>query len=308
VLRCPISVFRRPAAAFTLVELLVVITIIAILIALLLPAVQAAREAARRTQCSNNMKQVGLAIQLYHDAQGILPTGGGTTQFSGLWNFEWSGLVLPFIERGAVAARIDYTHAYDRIENQAVIKIMIATYHCPSSSPAKLSSCCRFIPGIEDAAPSRYSAIFTSNAAPYGIWTDATRYTRNTLYTGCIFPDSAIRLRDVTDGTSQTLIVGERDSYPDDDPWKSSSGPDYCPNKTCELANIWSGGARVTTYYGINRALYYSQSGVMSRHPGGANFVFVDAHVSFLNESINQPTLTALATRDGREVVNAADY
>jgi RNA polymerase sigma-70 factor, ECF subfamily len=64
---------------------------------------------------------VGLAIHLYHDAQGMFPTGGGTTQFGGLWNVEWSGLILPFVERGAVAAQIDYTHAYDRIENQTVI-------------------------------------------------------------------------------------------------------------------------------------------------------------------------------------------
>jgi prepilin-type N-terminal cleavage/methylation domain-containing protein/prepilin-type processing-associated H-X9-DG protein len=293
---------------FTLVELLVVITIIAILIALLLPAVQAAREAARRTQCSNNMKQVGLAIQLYHDAQGMFPTGGGTTQFSGLWNFEWSGLILPFIERGNVAAGIDYTHAYDRVENQAVIKTFIATYHCPSSSPARLSTCCRFIPGIEDAAPTRYSAVYTSTDAPYGLIAEATTYNRNLLYTGCIFPDSAIRMRDVVDGTSQTLIVGERDSYPDDDPWKASSGTDYCPNRSCELANIWAGVARVTTYYGINKGRYYSQSGVVSQHPGGANFTFVDAHVSFLSETINQQTLTALTTRSGQEVINSADY
>jgi prepilin-type N-terminal cleavage/methylation domain-containing protein/prepilin-type processing-associated H-X9-DG protein len=306
----PPAAGRRPDSlhGFTLVELLVVITIIAILIALLLPAVQAAREAARRMQCSNNMKQVGLAIHLYHDAQGIFPTGGGTTQFGGLWNFEWSGLILPFVERGAVASRIDYTHAYDRIENQAVIKTFISTYHCPSSAPAKLSTCCKFIPGIEDAAPTRYSAIYTSTAAPYGIFAEATKYTRDILYTGCIFADSAIRMRDVTDGTSQTLLVGERDSYPDDDPWKASSGPDYCPNGSCELANIWAGGARITTYYGINKATYYQQSGVMSRHPGGANFTFVDAHVSFLSETINQQTLVALTTRRGGEVITGVDY
>jgi prepilin-type N-terminal cleavage/methylation domain-containing protein len=245
----PSAVHRvKSAHGFTLVELLVVITIIAILIALLLPAVQAAREAARRTQCCNNMKQVGLAILLYHDAQGILPSGGGTTQFGTMWTFEWSGLVLPFIERGAVAANINYNYAYDRTQNQAVIKTFIATYQCPSSAPAKLSTCCKYIPGIEDAAPTRYAAIYTSNAAPYALWTNATQYNRNILYTGCIFADSAIRLRDVTDGTSQTLIVGERDSYPDDDPWKATSGPDYCPSGVCELSDIWAGVARIYTY------------------------------------------------------------
>jgi prepilin-type N-terminal cleavage/methylation domain-containing protein/prepilin-type processing-associated H-X9-DG protein len=306
----PSSTIRRPRRphGFTLVELLVVITIIAILIALLLPAVQAAREAARRIQCANNMKQVGLAIALYHESQGLFPTGGGTSQFGGLWTFEWSGLIMPFIEQGNVASQIKYDYAYDRVENQAVIKTFVGTYHCPSSAPEKLSTCCRYIPGIEDAAPTRYSAIYTSNAAPYGIWTDATKNTRNQLYTGCIFADSAIRMRDVTDGTSQTLIVGERDSYPDDDPWKSTSGQDYCPNAKCEFANIWAGVARITTYYGINKGRFYQQSGVMSQHPGGANFTFVDAHVAFLNEAINQQTLTALTTRNGNEVINSADY
>ena len=254
---------------FTLVELLVVITIIGILIALLLPAVQAAREAARRTQCSNNMKQVGLAIQLYHDAQAILPTGGGTTQFGGLWNFEWSALILPFIERGQRRRENQLQLPLRQDPESSGHQDVYCDYYCPSSAPAKLLTCCKHIPGIEDAAPTRYAAIYTSNNAPYALWTNATQYTRNKLYTGCIFSDSAIRLRDVTDGTSQTLIVGERDSYPDDDPWKATSGPDYCPNRTCELSNIWAGVARITTYYGINRALYYSQSGVMSRHPAG---------------------------------------
>jgi len=254
------------------------------------------------------MKQVGLAIQLYHDAQAILPTGGGTTQFAGLWNFEWSALILPFIEGGNVAAKVDFNYPYDSTQNQAVIKTFIATYQCPSSAPAKLSTCSRLIPGIEDAAPTRYAAIYTSNNAPYALWTSATQYTRNKLYTGCIFSDSAIRLRDVTDGTSQTLIVAERDSYPDDDPWKATSGPDYCPNQTCELSNVWAGVARVTTYFGINKARYYSDSDVMSQHPGGANFTFVDAHVSFLNETISQTTLTALTTRNGQEVINSGDY
>ncbi len=210
----------KPKLGFTLVELLVVITIIGILIALLLPAVQAAREAARRAQCSNNMKQIGLALHEYHENYGRFPNGSRYLPpgdpYQNLWTFEWSGLILPYIEQGNVGAMVDYDVPYDRVENQAVIKTFLGTYQCPSSAPAILSTCCRFIPGIKDIAPTRYSAIYTHLNIDYA-QADAANGG-----SGCIFLYSSVAIRDVADGTSHTLIVGERDAYPDDDPWKQS--------------------------------------------------------------------------------------
>ena len=131
--------FRR--SAFTLVELLVVIAIIAILVALLLPAVQAAREAARRMSCSNNMKQVGLALLNHHDSQGIFPSGTSgplqTTNRGTIWA-GWSGLfqILPYLEEGVVEDAVDYNDDfmgyYSNSPNRIVMSKRIAPYQCPS--------------------------------------------------------------------------------------------------------------------------------------------------------------------------------
>ncbi len=298
---------RNPKNGFTLVELLVVITIIGILIALLLPAVQAAREAARRVQCSNNMKQIGLALHNYHENFGCFPNGSKRLppghQYQNLWTIEWSGLILPYIEKENIGGLIDFDIPYDREENWEGIKTFIGTYHCPSSTPPELGTCCRYIPGIEDVAPTRYSATFTHMEFTPGAFFNYPPGGKS----GCIFTDSSVSIRDVYDGTSQTLIVGESDAFPDDDPWKQShSGSDYCPGAACNLSHSWAGVARLSTFWGVNNpnARFYTQAAVQSRHPGGANFTFADGHVTFLNESIELPVLWALTTRDGREVID----
>jgi prepilin-type N-terminal cleavage/methylation domain-containing protein/prepilin-type processing-associated H-X9-DG protein len=281
--------------AFTLVELLVVIAIIGILIALLLPAVQAAREAARRMQCANNLKQIGLALHNYHDTHRIFPyaTGGEGTYWS------WSALILPFIESGNIYQQIDFRYPYNVVNaaNNEAMKQFVPVYLCPSAPAPGLCTCCAGIPGIEDSAEINYSAVATHRDG------SEAYYARDPNGTGVMYLRSKTRIADVTDGTSQTLLVAECD-IDQNDPWKQSAGPSYCPNAQCTIGKLWASENRLTTAYGINGDVSHLRPGPRSYHPGGAQFVYTDGHVSFLQETIDQALLQALTTRDWGEVVN----
>jgi prepilin-type processing-associated H-X9-DG protein/prepilin-type N-terminal cleavage/methylation domain-containing protein len=314
---------------FTLVELLVVITIIGILIALLLPAVQSAREAARQAQCCNNMKQIGLALQMYHDTHGTLPPGEDNTGSYGE-GWAWSAKVLPFLEQQGLIVSLNMKYGYNDYasdqsynagRNAAMVKQIVAAYQCPSANPLRLTACCGMYPTPHnDAAETNYSGIFTHERFDFS----ANYNTMAKKASGCIFRGSAVRLADITDGTSQTVVVGERIPFPSFDPDLSAySG-------ATELGMNWAGANRITTFYGINNAANgncaagpgecSAGSGVFSRHPGGANFTFADAHVAFLSQTIRQQALNSLTTRGpgkdywspnapyGGEVINDAEY
>ncbi len=281
--------------AFTLVELLVVITIIGILIALLLPAVQSAREAARRMQCANNLKQLGLGLHLFIEAREHLPAGMFyfDPPTNGVPGWAWSSYVLPYLENENVSTMIDFTQGYNvnTPQNIAVLRTLLSVYECPSAAPSKLVTCCRFIPGPEDAGRADYSAIATHTSDDYASTGKGS---------GCMFNSSAIRPADITDGTSQTLLLGE--SIIEDEQWKQTAGPDYCPNAQCNIGKLWAAENRITTYWGVNQHPTIDQAGVQSLHPGGANFAFADGHVSFLSDNIRQSTLWAITTRGPGEV------
>jgi len=295
------SKIQNPNFAFTLVELLVVIAIIGILIALLLPAVQAAREAARRMQCTNNMKQVGLALHLYHDTHKVFPYGSPLSRYCPLLGFGgqpywgWSAMILPFMEQGSTTDAIDWRYGYNAPANAEVIRRPMATYLCPSAPKAEaLVSCCiLLIPtyGVEHAAQSTYAGIATHTSAN----------PRTTEGSGCLYRNSAVSIARITDGTSQTVMVGEVVTFRDDDPTKDNST--YCPNRACEKGNMWAEHNLITTYYGINSQTGSNRRGVESKHPGGANFLFADGHVAFLSEATDQDTLAKLTTRAGGEVI-----
>lgn len=285
---------------FTLVELLVVITIIGILIALLLPAVQAAREAARRMQCSNNLKQCGLALHLYHEVNNVFPYGD-YTNYVDYAGWAWSALVLPYMENENVSRTIDYGVGFNMAANADAIKQFVHTYQCPSAPPLRLATCCSGISGIEDAAETNYAGVATDIQADYGRPQQISPSALATNGSGILYTNSTVQIGSIRDGSSQTVIVTERIPFPDDDPWKASAGPSYCPSGTCEFGENWSGISRVTTYWGINRSggRWYQQSGVQSGHPGGADFAFADGHVGYLSENMTQAVLRSLTTRDG---------
>ncbi|MDC0935546.1 DUF1559 domain-containing protein [Pirellulales bacterium] len=295
-----LPVVSEPARArrrgFTLVELLVVIAIIGVLVALLLPAVQAAREAARRTQCLNNQKQIGVALLNYHDTQGNFPYAHG---WDGIYTWAWSALILPYVEEAAAYDLCNFDIGYNSVGNRHAIKQKFHFYQCPSAPPNELISCCANIPGMEDTAETNYAAI-SHNRRYTWFWGGAEGPpARNEV--GVMHYNSQVRMREITDGTSNTFYVGEVD-VDQDDQFKTDY-PSYC-TPSCFVGSMWSNTNHITTFYGINARLDWDKGSINSHHPGGANFLFVDGHISFFSESIDQDVLNGLASRDGGEVVS----
>lgn len=231
-----ISVGRSRHKGFTLVELLVVIAIIGILIALLLPAVQAAREAARRSQCSNNMKQIGLALHNYHDANKTFPFAWMVDLSFGMgpgMNAQcWGTRILPYLEQTALADQYDDQYpAFNElpfpqvVQNLAVIRTPLAAFVCPSTPggtdrvyDSDLTS--GGFPLTYTAAPSDYTAItgvrgdFSTIA--YANWTGSGSRSGVLQYNGSDLADptkkesARSRIADIQDGTSNTAMIGER--------------------------------------------------------------------------------------------------
>ncbi len=307
-----IARFSRSLRGFTLVELLVVIAIIGILVSLLLPAVQAAREAARRMQCGNNLRQHGIALHNYHAARETFPPASLAHPDlphpnSNYWS--WSALILPYVEQSTIHRRINFNYSYSSLQNQQVIKNPLSFYQCPSAPPNQLITCCKGIPGEADAAESKYAAVTTYESdsidpSARGIdKPERAKPGRGTL--GVMINHRGARVAQIRDGTSQTLMVAERDSDQAD---RVDMPSDYCPNLNCFIGLPWASENQATTAYGINGDAHHSQRGVNSHHSGGAQFLFADGHVAFLSESINQETLVALTTIAGGEVIDAGAY
>ncbi|MBL8850680.1 MAG: DUF1559 domain-containing protein [Planctomycetaceae bacterium] len=326
---------RNPSrTGFTLIELLVVIAIIAILISLLLPAVQQAREAARRTQCRNNMKQLGLAIHNYHDTHGVFPYAWGSVQET------WSALILPYIDQAPLYNTLvwhrtptnDWTSinsASPTWPNKVACGVPVPVLRCPSLPiPEGFSNS-----GIPDRRPASYRVVSGSlivsddnstrpapfNVAPY---TSLERSpARDPGVDGIMVGAGRTNIRDITDGTSNTVMVGESFTAPEY--VKDNQGMDYW---NFFIPQIWDSGtnrcwsvgngsgtehteAAGSTLVKINARLDPTVHGVLmevsfgSYHVGGAHFTLGDGSVRFISENVDLKLYQSLGSRNGGEIV-----
>jgi prepilin-type N-terminal cleavage/methylation domain-containing protein len=194
---------RRLKAAFTLVELLVVIAIIGALIALLLPAIAASREAARRSQCSNNLKQIGQAIENYQAAKTVFPASNtevidGWFESLRIRNHSWANLIFPYLEQESLKATIDFTKSSMAAENERAAGAVVAVYRCPSYLGADFSDDSHYPPS--KYAIGNYVSIGASDVDH--IWGDGKPE-------GVIFPLVQIKPKEITDGLSNTMLIAE---------------------------------------------------------------------------------------------------
>ena len=286
---------------FTLIELLVVIAIIAILIALLLPAVQQAREAARRTQCQNNLKQIGLALHNYHDQHGTLPMGSNLTGGAGAWG--WAALILPQLDLTSAYNLINFEHPDCCVYNRA---LQLAKKPDAESNPYRVLICPSDVHGGEKVphgwvnpttpACSAYPCGDLVPGTYLGVSGDrAFACAGTTTGNGALFSRSSIKMAAFRDGTSQTMLVGER-GLPIGMVW----GWLICGGSECEQyisteQGLSPGGDRQCTAGIIER--------FWSWHPGGAHFLFADGRVQNLSYNIDYTTYKRLSTRAGNEAV-----
>jgi hypothetical protein len=240
--------------------------VIAVLVSMLLPAVQSARESARRTACANHLHQMGLALHSYHDLHHTVPPGGiewrGGTDLSKR-QIGWAAFLLPQLEQRSVYERIDWSKAFDSPENAPAAATVIDALLCPSTR--------REAPWVEGRGACDYGGIYgerisSPNDPPKGIM----------LY------DRPVRIEDVTDGLSGTLILAEDSGWPE---------------------GQWINGRTIFDQaYAVNAAPNF-ENDIRSGHPGGAHGLLADGTVRFLDDSTSLALLAALCTRAGGEPV-----
>jgi prepilin-type N-terminal cleavage/methylation domain-containing protein/prepilin-type processing-associated H-X9-DG protein len=318
------STFPQRPSGFTLVELLVVIAIIGILIALLLPAVQAAREAARRAQCLNHLKQFGLALHNYYDTCNAFPAligGPAESGMNGATTPRFSGFVgmLPFMEQLPLYETISKSPSYVWNTGYQPWKTQISTLLCPSDIDTK---------DVDVIAQNNY-AFCTGDSYQYLHWDTGTyAYPKKTPVRGLFGPHSYTRMAEITDGTSNTIAMGEVAKPPAGNAFGRNSTANTTNPVNCRagyangqytnasalldrnrsLGTRWCDGR--AGYVACNTILPpngpvcngQTTTGILtmgSRHPGGVNVAMADGSVRFVSETIDTGNLSASAVTTG---------
>jgi prepilin-type N-terminal cleavage/methylation domain-containing protein len=289
----------RPRAGFTLIELLVVIAIIGILVGLLLPAVQKVREAANRASCLNNLKQLGLALHVYHDANNTFPAaalrGIPETQ-------SWVPSALPYLEQQPLSDLYFFNLAWYDPANQPAVSTPLKIFQCPSAPGGT-----RF----DTTWPSQPACgDYNATTAVSGILLQVGLIPPTPDLRGALVRDATTRIADITDGTSTTIMLGEDagrpqlwnagslvpDGYIWGGGWADSHGPFAVSGSSTDGSIIRGGPCAINC---TNATEFYAF------HPAGANAVFADGSGRLLPSSMSISVLAALTTRSGGEAVDA---
>jgi prepilin-type N-terminal cleavage/methylation domain-containing protein/prepilin-type processing-associated H-X9-DG protein len=322
----PIFLPAMNQRGFTLVELLVVIAIVGLLVALLLPAVQGAREAARRTQCSNNLKQIGVAMLAFHDAKRHFPSSyvsqpggamGAADTDTGDAGPGWTCLfeILPYMEGSNERDAFDLkAPCWSPVNAQAALRV-VSTYLCPTVSDESTHYTVLDSAGMAMAELAR--GHYVANAGQPEVWEEPIA-NLSKIADGPLFRNSRIAIKDITDGTSHTVFMGEQTPMHSNSTWvgivpgsmtyPSPNFPAVHPDAAAPQINVHSGGGPDENVGGVviihppNSPVGFVDE-MVSEHSGGCNVLFGDGSVRFIDEMINQMTWAAMATRAGGETV-----
>lgn len=334
-------VHSRPRSAFTLVELLVVIAIIGILVALLLPAVQAAREAARRSQCINNLKQVGLAVQNYHDARNAVPVSARPVGLTNAPRIAAITHILDYMEFGTLRRQFDLSKNWGHIDNRPAVNTAVNTLHCPSS-PVDIGQ----LDGLPEVSPWTAEISSPTDYSPtvwvHQLLADANlvdnvgaRISETNLpgsfehFPGIMeYNNTSASFKDVTDGLSNTILFAESAGRPyvfrksiqvstDLNQARVNAGGWCRPasdiivfglsaDGTTEIGpaavNAANGSDIVKEGYPHPRLNTFGNSAPYSFHSGTAAHLFGDGSVRNIREDIDIREYARLVTRAGEEL------
>lgn len=315
-------------SGFTLVELLVVIAIIGVLVALLLPAVQQAREAARRMQCSNNLKQIGIAVHNYHDTFGDLPYGSFNLREAWPSNgTNWRALILPMMEQGNIVDNLQFTTVSSFMAggaagssalrgNEVLNGLVLEAYRCPSTDMDKLK-------GHNNDLVMNANYVGNQGAARPVPGPDNTRGTKDcghgwSCNNGVLVANENFNLASITDGTSNTMMVWEQSALLQNvnrssnyyGAWYGSRHPRPV-NDPAGCGDLWQTGTTCLRFApnsnivqtGATDTMYRNNTMVNSNHPGGVMGCLSDGSVHFFPETTDFETLKRIACRYDGQVV-----
>ena len=266
---------------FSLVELLTAIAILGVLVGLLLPALQAAREAARRSQCQNNLRQIGLAVLTYEQQHAAFPVGCLDKRVPARQppgrQYSWLAALLPQLEHGSLHAQIDFSLPYDAPQNQTAAETVLPLLLCPSTT-RRASQRDQHWAGTAAGGRGLAASDYGGNYGAGFVSPSAN---------GVLLYNRAVTLAEITDGTSATLLASE------------DTGRDWT------MDGEWINGENLFDQTGSINTQQHNE--IWSDHPGGAQALNCDASVHFLDERVASEVLRALCTRSGTETTSTGN-